>query len=75
MVLSLPAQIEIPLGVNFLEEIVGQVVDEVDAFAGRFHFGAEFLVYIREFAEREHRNLDRVALLDRVEREVGDFSA
>ena len=32
--LYLAAQIQIPLGVHLLEEVVGKVVDEVDAFAG-----------------------------------------
>ena len=40
----LTAQIQIALGVDLLEEIVLKVVDEVDAFAGRFHFGAELLI-------------------------------
>ena len=32
----------------------------VDAFAGRFHFGTEFFIYVREFAEREYWNFDGV---------------
>ncbi len=47
----------------------------VNSLAGRFHVGrcavaTEFFVHVREFIEREHRNLDRVALSDRLEIKV-----
>lgn len=30
---ALPAQVQIAFGVDLLEEIVGQIIDEIDAFA------------------------------------------
>jgi hypothetical protein len=59
--LCLPTQIQIPFAVHLPEEVVIQVVNEIDGFARRFHFGAQLFVHVRELGKRKHRHLDRIA--------------
>lgn len=65
---ELLTQIHAAFFVQLAEIGISQVFYKADGFAGTFHFGAQFLVHIREFVKAEHRLFDgkTVQLLSKV---------